>query len=103
MPKETKATNGHRPSVHIVLQAKGGVGKSFVAAILAQYFSGPRPVRCYDTDPGNATLAQYKALAAEHIGDLIQGGVINQKRFDPLIEKLLKGEGVSIVDTGSST
>ena len=53
--------------------------------------------------PGNATLAQYKALAVEHVGDLIQGGVINQKGFDPLIEKLLNGDGASIVDTGAST
>jgi CobQ/CobB/MinD/ParA nucleotide binding domain len=103
MPKEINVTNGHRPSVHVVLQAKGGVGKSFVAAILAQYFNGQQAVRCFDTDPGNATLAQYKALAAEHIGDLIQGGVINQKRFDPLIEKLLNSDGTSIVDTGAST
>jgi hypothetical protein len=42
-------------------------------------------------------------LAAEHIGDLIRGGVISQKRFDPLIEKLLNGDGASIVDTGAST
>jgi len=103
MPKEASSTNGHRPSVHVVLQAKGGVGKSFVAAILAQYLSRQRTVRCFDTDPGNATLAQYKALAAEHIGDLIRGGVISQKRFDPLIEKLLNGDGASIVDTGAST
>jgi hypothetical protein len=85
------------------LQAKGGVGKSFVAAILAQYFGRQHALRCFDTDPGNATLAQYKALAADHIGDLVQGGVINQKRFDPLVEKLLNGDGVSIVDTGAST
>jgi len=96
--------NGHKPSVHIILQAKGGVGKSYVAAIVAQYYRGRQfPVRCFDTDPGNATLAQYKALDVEHVGDLIQGGVINQKRFDPLIEKLLNGDGVAIVDTGAST
>jgi hypothetical protein len=90
--------------VQVVLQAKGGVGKSYVAAALAQYYSTRQwKVRCFDTDPGNATFAQYKALAVEHIGDLIQGGVINQKRFDPLIEKLLNGEGAAIVDTGAST
>ena len=101
MPNET---NGHRPVVHVVLQAKGGVGKSYVAAIVAQYYRTRQcGVRCFDTDPGNATLAQYQALGAEHISDLIQGGVINQKRFDPLIEKLLKGDGVAIVDTGAST
>lgn len=104
MPKETIATNGRKPSVHIVLQAKGGVGKSFVAAIIAQYFFNRfGAVQCFDTDPGNATLAQYKALSVEHIGGLIKSGVINQKRFDPLVEKLLDGEGVSIVDTGAAT
>lgn len=30
--------NGTRPSVHLVLQGKGGLGKSLVFAILAQYF-----------------------------------------------------------------
>jgi hypothetical protein len=100
----TGTTNGHSPSVHLVLQAKGGVGKSFVAAIIAQYYiARQQRVWCFDTDPGNATLAQYRALAVEHIGDLIKGGVINQKRFDPLVEKLLVGDGVSIVDTGAST
>ena len=93
-----------RPMVHIVLQAKGGVGKSYVAAIVAQYYSArQQSVRCFDTDPGNATLAQYKALPVEHVGNLIQGGVINQKGFDPLIEKLLNGDGAAIVDTGAST
>jgi len=104
MSNEDFAKNGRSPSVHVVLQAKGGVGKSLVAAILAQYhFTRQWPVRCFDTDPGNATLAQYKALAVEHIGDLIRGGVINQKGFDPLVEKLLTGDSASIVDTGAST
>jgi len=104
MQKKTNGTNGQKPSVHVVLQAKGGVGKSFVAAIVAQYFLARKAaIRCFDADPGNATLAQYRALAAEHITDLIKGGVINQKGFDPLIEKLLDGAGTSIVDTGAST
>jgi len=93
-----KQTSGHEPTVQVVLQAKGGVGKSYVAAILAQYYSTRQwKVRRF------ATLAQYKALAVEHMGDLIQGGIINQKRFDPLIEKLLNGEGAVIADTGAST
>ena len=101
MPKET---NGHRSTVHVVLQAKGGVGKSYVAAIVTQYYRTRQwVVRCFDTDPGNATLAQYRALDVERVGDLIRDGVINQKRFDPLFEELLKGGGAAIVDTGAST
>jgi hypothetical protein len=99
-----KETNGHKSTVHVVLQAKGGVGKSYVASIVTQYYSTRQwMVRCFDTDPGNATLAQYKALGAEHVGDLIRDGIINQKRFDPLIEKLLNGDGAAVVDTGAST
>ncbi len=104
MSRESKRAGNQGSVVHMVLQAKGGVGKSFVAAIVAQYYSMRKlQVRCFDTDPGNATLTQYKALPVEHIGDLIQGGVINQKRFDPLVERLLSGDGASIVDTGAST
>jgi hypothetical protein len=104
MLKQIIPAIGHRSSVHVVLQAKGGVGKSFVAAVVAQYYLNRiGAVQCFDTDPGNATLAQYQALAADHIGNLIKSGVINQKRFDPLIEKLLNVDGAAVVDTGTST
>ena len=45
-------------NVHIVLQGKGGVGKSLAASMLAQYLTkrGESPL-CIDTDPINATLA----------------------------------------------
>ena len=62
--------------VHFVLQGKGGVGKSFVAAIIAQYFRGAgKPVHCFDTDPVNATFAQYEGLEAEHINVLKRGAI----------------------------
>jgi cellulose biosynthesis protein BcsQ len=49
--------------INVVLQGKGGVGKSFIAATLAQYKinKGHEPL-CIDTDPVNATFAGYKAL-----------------------------------------
>jgi CO dehydrogenase nickel-insertion accessory protein CooC1 len=49
--------------IHMVLQGKGGVGKSFIAAMLAQYKArkGQIPL-CIDTDPVNATFHGYKAL-----------------------------------------
>jgi len=58
--------NGSVASVHLVLQGKGGVGKSFVSAILAQYFrTKSAPVHCMDTDPINSTFTQYRILKAE--------------------------------------
>ena len=57
--------NGPVASVHLVLQGKGGLGKSFVSAILAQYFrTKSAPVHCMHTDPINSTFTQYHILNA---------------------------------------
>jgi hypothetical protein len=91
-------------SVHLVLQGKGGVGKSLVASILAQYFRrrNGRPVHCVDTDPVNRTLAQYQALGAEPL-DLLHDGVVDQRAFDGLMERLLTEDGTFVVDSGAAT
>jgi CO dehydrogenase nickel-insertion accessory protein CooC1 len=50
-------------TVHLILQGKGGVGKSFIAALLAQYHQEKSvAVRCFDADPVNSTLASFPAL-----------------------------------------
>ena len=43
--------------IHITLQGKGGVGKSFISATTAQYkhHKGQTPL-CIDTDPINSTV-----------------------------------------------
>src|SRR6202162_2183340 len=89
--------------VHLVLQGKGGVGKSLVSAILGQYFQARKSaLHCFDTDPVNATFAQYEALAAEHI-NVLRRGAIHDKRFDDLVEKICDFDGICIVDTGATT
>ena len=46
------------PTIHLTLQGKGGVGKSLVAAILAQFFRHRgAEIHCLDTDPVNHELA----------------------------------------------
>jgi hypothetical protein len=90
-------------SVHFVLQGKGGVSRSFVAAILAQYFHHTGwATHCFDTDPVNATFAQYKGLAADHL-NVLKRGAINEKQFDSLVERLCSEPGVCVVDTGATT
>ncbi|MGI9070807.1 MAG: hypothetical protein ACR2JB_05625 [Bryobacteraceae bacterium] len=89
--------------VHLVLQGKGGVGKSLISAILGQYFEIRKVTpHCFDTDPVNATFAPYQALAAEHI-NVLRRGAIYDSRFDELFEKNCQIEGVCIVDTGATT
>jgi hypothetical protein len=59
-------------------------------------------VYCFDTDPVNATFAQYRSLKAEHI-NVIHRGSLNEKRFDALVERLCQVNGVSVIDTGATT
>ena len=92
-----------RGIIHLSLQGKGGVGKSLVASIVAQYY-GYRgaEVQCIDTDPVNQTLSQYRALKAQHL-KLLTNGNVDQRGFDHLMERLLTEEGVFVVDSGAST
>ena len=72
--------------MHMVLQGKGGVGKSFIAAMLAQYMAarGHEPL-CVDTDPVNATFHGYQALKVHRI-EIMENDEINSRHFDALVE-----------------
>lgn len=96
--------NTAKNSVHFTLQGKGGVGKSFVSALLAQYFQGieGNTVKCIDTDPVNQTFANYKALNAQHV-HLMNGSKIDERNFDQLMERLVTEDGVFIVDNGAAS
>ena len=59
--------------VHMILQGKNGVGKSFAAVLLAQYYKGRNiETVCFDTDPVYSVFASYRALGA--LGSLAQNG-----------------------------
>lgn len=92
-----------KTSIHILLQGKGGVGKSLISAILSQYLlSKGQDVRCVDADPVNQTLSEYQGLAVSRL-NLLKAGSVDQREFDLLIEKLLTENGTFVVDTGAST
>jgi len=90
-------------SVHITLQGKGGVGKSYVSSLLTQYLrSKELPVIAIDTDPINSTLAGYKALDVKTLS-LLSEGVINERQFDKLMEEIVAEDSHFVVDNGASS
>jgi hypothetical protein len=97
------AVTTHATAVHLSLQGKGGVGKSLVASIVAQYlrYRGVT-VQCIDTDPVNHTFAQYKVLEARHLR-LLRNGGIDPRGFDQLLESVFTEGGTFVVDNGAST
>ncbi len=89
--------------VHMILQGKGGVGKSFIASILAQhYYAKKKNVLCIDTDPVNATFHGFKKLNVQRL-DLMEGDEIDPRKFDDLIESISKSKTDVVIDNGAST
>jgi len=90
-------------TVHMILQGKGGVGKSMVAAMLAQYkMSKKQTPLCIDTDPVNSTLSGYKALNVEKV-DILENKKINPRQFDFVVDKISQTTDDVIVDNGASS
>ncbi|EGQ8484959.1 conjugal transfer protein TraL [Vibrio diabolicus] len=89
--------------VHIVLQGKGGVGKSVIAAIVAQYKKnkGQEPT-CVDTDPVNSTFEGYQALNVKRL-NIMNDDEINTRNFDSLVELIANSENDVIIDNGASS
>jgi hypothetical protein len=105
MTDQINATNGHPRRNHWVVQGKGGVGKSFVATLIAEHLMrrgvGDEVV-CIDTDPFNSTLASYPALKADRL-DLLEDEEIVGEKFDKLIERIVTEDKHFVIDTGANS
>lgn len=90
-------------NVHMILQGKGGVGKSLIAALLAQYKKEKgTPPLCIDTDPVNATFHGFKALNVHRLL-IMEGDEINTRKFDNLVELIATSKNDVIIDNGASS
>lgn len=92
-------------TVHFVLQGKGGIGKTYVSTILAQWLKAKSEglLRCYDTDQENTTFSRYKALDVKHVPVMTESRTIDPKRFDALMIDILEEDGNCVVDNGANT
>ncbi|MBL8075586.1 MAG: conjugal transfer protein TraL [Nitrospira sp.] len=90
-------------SIHLILQGKGGVGKSMIAAFIAQYKLGKGKLPlCFDTDPVNASFEAYKNLKVSRLS-ILQHEEIDPRRFDQLIEQIANAKTDVIIDNGASS
>lgn len=104
--KETISFNdkgNNMKKVHFTLQGKGGVGKSFVSALLVQYIQAQNePVIPVDTDPVNATLAGYASFNTKRL-ELMEGGSLVERNFDKLIEQIIVDDSNFVIDNGAAS
>ena len=92
-------------TINMILQGKGGVGKSLVASLITQYLlEKGQDVCCVDTDPVNATFAGYKKFNVTAL-DIMNGDDIDPRRFDTLVEMMmaLPDESEMVIDNGAAT
>lgn len=96
--------------LHMVLQSKGGIGKSLVARILGEYLSAD----CFDCDNLNRTFSKFHGLNVETIALTADGatmshgkgvGSLNQRAADDLFTRAMQElEGQHcVIDTGAQT
>lgn len=94
-------------AVHIVLQGKGGVGKSLIASTLMQHLqhaSGRDQVRGIDTDPSNQTFAGYQRLQVRQLPILLEGtSRVDEGKFDQLVQWLMEDTAETVIDTGATS
>ena len=91
-----------RRKVNLVFQGKGGVGKTFVASLIGQFYQERgAPVICMDTDPVNASLSSVKALQARHVGLLGADSRIDIDALDAMIEAAATEDAHIVIDNGA--
>lgn len=91
-------------TIHFILQAKGGIGKSLASALLAQFFLRiGLDFKGFDLDQENTTFAGFGALGVTHINVYDGDRNVDPKRFDILMEALLTQDGTFVIDTGANT
>jgi hypothetical protein len=91
--------------VHFILQGKGGIGKSFVSLLIAQFIKQKdSDLLCIDTDPINATFASFPALKVRSVTLMEKDTtIINEARFDDMMEDILSSDANVVVDNGAAS
>lgn len=91
-------------TINIVLSSKGGIGKSFVSALMCQVYKYLKiPYLGVDMDPANETLKRFKSLNVEVLKMMNKDdSAVNQGAFDGLVERCYKNEMAYVFDIGSN-
>jgi len=91
----------HRKTVNLVLQGKGGVGKTLVASLIAQWLrERGESVAVIDADPVQASLASIASLAAEEV-TLLDGEIVNVCAMDAVVSRFVAEDRHFVVDSGA--
>ncbi len=92
-------------TIHMILQSKGGAGKSLVSSFWMQFLGQMGyPVMGIDTDPSNRSFAGFADLDVSTLEIMGANDEIDSRRFDVLVETVcsLSPADHVVIDTGAS-
>ncbi|MFH1216500.1 MAG: conjugal transfer protein TraL [Pseudomonadota bacterium] len=90
-------------NLHLTLQGKGGVGKTLVSTLIAQYLlSKDITPLCIDTDPVNRTFTGFNGVNVKPL-DIMENDRVNIRNFDNLIEMIMESKNECVIDNGASS
>lgn len=90
-------------NLHLTLQGKGGVGKTLVSTLIAQYLlSKDTAPLCIDTDPVNRTFSGFTAMDVKPL-DIMEKDQVNIRNFDNLIEMIMESKNECVIDNGAAS
>lgn len=92
------------PALHLILQGKGGVGKTWIASLIAQHLKerGYDPI-CLDTDPVNKSFRSFAALSAEPVSILTDEEEIDVAGLDKCIDTIMSSDRHIVMDNGAAS
>ena len=92
-----------RRKVHFIMNSKGGVGKSHLCWLLAQFHPSRNDrLICFDADATTASFSSFPALDVRRI-EMLRENRIDPRLFDEVLEACLGVDADIIVDTGASS
>lgn len=90
-------------NIHLTLQGKGGVGKTFIASLITQsLIFREQPVVAIDADPVNSTFVGYKKIGAKAL-PIMEGNSLVERNYDLMMERFFKEDSNFVVDNGASS
>ena len=90
--------------IHLIMQGKGGVGKTLVSSVLTQFhIAQDLKVLTIDTDPVNKSFSRFRKFNVFSL-PLMENSEIRKDNFDIMIGKILDSDAEQIIiDNGASS
>lgn len=104
LPDAAPSSVTNERTLHLVMQGKGGVGKSLISLLLAQFLQElGRPLELVDTDPVNPTFSNLSPIPVKLVDVFRADDTTDVRALDMLVERMATEAADFVVDNGAAS